>query len=70
MQKLIRFVGMRKGRFYPQVNTTLADDTLTDFILPPNTDGIPYTNVRVIDADLPVEHGGGYYSAYLTFEEI
>ena len=70
VQKLIRFVGMRKGRFYPNVNTSLADDTLTDFILPPHTEGIPYKNVRVIDADLPVEHGGGYYSAYLTFEEI
>ena len=70
IQKLSRFVGMRKGRFYPIVDTSLADDTLTGFILPPQTEGIPYMNVRVIDVGLPVEHGGGYYSAYLTFEEI
>ena len=70
IQKLARFVGQRYGRFYPVVNTSLADDTLTDFILPPNTAGLSFINVRIIDQELQVEHENRYYNTTITLEEI
>ena len=70
MQKVVRFVGQRKGRFYPNINMRLADSTYTDFILPPDSYDVPSVNVRVIELDLQIEQEKGRYSTFFTMEEI
>ena len=70
IQKIVRFVGQRRGRFYPTVNTNLADSTFTDWIFPPDSYRIPSVNVRVIELDLQIEQEKGRYSTFFTLEEI
>ena len=70
MQKIIRFVGQRKGRFYPNVNPNLVDSMFTDFIFPLDSYDVPYINVRVVELDLQIEQEKERYSTFFTMEEI
>ena len=70
MQKIVRFVGQRKGRFYPNINPRLADTTHTDFVLPLNSYDVPSVNVRVVELDLQIEQEKERYSTFFTMEEI
>ena len=70
MQKLVRFCAQRYGRFYPNVDTRLADDTLTDYIIPPYGSGLSFMNVRVVEPELPINFYNGFYDTTITLEEI
>ena len=70
MQKLVRFTAQRYGRFYTNVDTRLADDTLTDYILPPYGADLPYINVRVVEPELPINYYNELYDTTITLEEI
>lgn len=70
LQKLLRFTAQRIGRFYPAINDAFLDDTLTEYILPPNGDDLHFVNVRVVEPELEVEYYNGLYDTIITFEEI
>ena len=70
IQKLIRFTAQRYGRFYPIVNPSLADDTLTDYIIPPNGYDLPFVNVRIVDDELDINYYNRFYDTTITLEEI
>lgn len=70
MQKLVRFTAQRYGRFYPNVDARLADDDLTDYIIPPYGSNLAFMNVRVIEPELPINFYNGFYDTTITLEEI
>lgn len=70
MQKLIRFCSQRYGRFYPVITPSITDDTLTDYIIPPNGSNIPFINVRVVEPELDFEYYNEFYDTTITLEEI